>query len=65
MKLKLGATKTLFQELFVEQSNRLERYGMMEVDAYLPPVAGGLLFMTTLAARITKPIASFRNLPHP
>ncbi|CAH1639911.1 unnamed protein product [Spodoptera littoralis] len=53
------------EELFNEQSNRLEKYGMMEVDAYLPPIAGGLLFMTTLAARITKPIASFRNLPHP
>ncbi|XP_038207715.1 dynein beta chain, ciliary [Zerene cesonia] len=25
----------------------------------------GLLYMTMLAARITKPIASFRNLPHP
>ncbi|KAJ8736094.1 hypothetical protein PYW08_006750 [Mythimna loreyi] len=53
------------EELFIEQSNRLEKYGMMEVDAYLPPVAGGLLYMSTLAARITKPIASFRNLPHP
>ncbi|CAG9135931.1 unnamed protein product [Plutella xylostella] len=53
------------EELFREQSHRLEKYGHMEVDAYLNPVAGGLLFMTTLAARITKPIVSFRNLPHP
>ncbi|CAH0405196.1 unnamed protein product [Chilo suppressalis] len=53
------------EELFTEQTQRLHKYGIMEIDAFLPPVAGGLLFMTTLAARITKPVASFRNLPHP
>ncbi|XP_049878702.1 dynein beta chain, ciliary [Pectinophora gossypiella] len=53
------------EELFAEQTHRLEKYGHMEVDAFLPPIAGGLLFMTTLASRISKPIASFRNLPHP
>ncbi|KAI8438867.1 hypothetical protein MSG28_011209 [Choristoneura fumiferana] len=53
------------EDLFKEQSHRLHKYGHMEVDTYLPPVAGGLLYMSTLAARITKPIACFRNLPHP
>ncbi|XP_028172090.1 dynein beta chain, ciliary-like [Ostrinia furnacalis] len=53
------------EELFTEQTQRLERYGVMEIDAFMPPVAGGLLFMSTLAARITKPVVSFRNLPHP
>ncbi|KAI5645013.1 dynein heavy chain and region d6 of dynein motor domain-containing protein [Phthorimaea operculella] len=53
------------EELFAEQTHRLEKYGHMEIDTYLPPIAGGLLFMTTLAERITKPIACFRNLPHP
>ncbi|CAH2050780.1 unnamed protein product, partial [Iphiclides podalirius] len=52
-------------DLFTEQSNRLQKYGHMEVDAFMPPIAGGLLFMNMLAARITKPVASFRNLPHP
>lgn len=53
------------QDLFNEQSNRFYKYGFMEVDTFFPPVAGGLLYMTMLATRITKPVASFRNLPHP
>ncbi|VVC95211.1 unnamed protein product, partial [Leptidea sinapis] len=52
-------------ELFNEQSHRQEKYGHMEIDAFFPPVAGGLLYMTMLAARISKPVASFRSLPHP
>ncbi|KAL4716849.1 hypothetical protein ACJJTC_012660 [Scirpophaga incertulas] len=53
------------EDLFKTQTDRLQKYGIMEVDAFLPPIAGGLLFMNMLAARITKPVASFRNLPHP
>lgn len=53
------------QDLFTEQSTRFYKYGVMEVDAFFPPIAGGLLYMTTLATRISKPIACFRSLPHP
>ncbi|XP_045488493.1 dynein beta chain, ciliary [Pieris rapae] len=56
---------SICEDLFREQSNRQQKYGHMEVDAYFPPIAGGLLYMTMLATRISKPIASFRNLPHP
>lgn len=59
--------KLLFfeQELFKEQCTRQEKYGHMEIDAFFPPVAGGLLYMSTLAARVTKPVSCFRNIQHP
>nr|XP_026486610.1 dynein beta chain, ciliary [Vanessa tameamea] len=53
------------EELFAEQCHRQQKYGHMEIDAFFPPIAGGLLYMTTLAARITKPVSNFRNLQHP
>ncbi|XP_041975803.1 dynein beta chain, ciliary [Aricia agestis] len=63
--VKLEEEIVICEALFGEQTTRLERYGHMEVDTFLPPVAGGLLYMSMLAARVTKPVASFRNLPHP
>ncbi|XP_063821324.1 dynein beta chain, ciliary-like [Ostrinia nubilalis] len=61
----LDKEMTACETKYNEQLERLENFGIMEIDIYMPPVAGGLAFMSTLAARITKPVVSFRNLPHP
>ncbi|CAG9581722.1 unnamed protein product [Danaus chrysippus] len=53
------------EELFKEQCHRLQKYGHMEIDAFFPPIAGGILYMTTLAMRVTKPVSCFKNLQHP
>ncbi|KAL4716976.1 hypothetical protein ACJJTC_012787 [Scirpophaga incertulas] len=60
----LGKEITTCEELFKSQIERLEKYGIMEVDIFFPPIAGGILFMNMLAARVTKPVESFHNFPH-
>lgn len=51
--------------IFEEQANRLEKFGHIEVDLYMPPTAGGLLFVKAVKERATAPVICFKALQHP
>ncbi|XP_077291064.1 dynein heavy chain at 93AB [Arctopsyche grandis] len=53
------------QIIFEEQVSRLEKFGHLEVDLYIPPTAGGLLFVKAIKERATAPVVFFKALQHP
>lgn len=55
----------IFKNIFDDQVNRLDKFGHMELDIYMPPTAGGLMFIDAVKRRATAPITNFKALQHP
>ncbi|XP_049809049.1 dynein beta chain, ciliary [Schistocerca nitens] len=61
----LDAEVTTSEELYEEQMGQLQRWGFMQVDKCMSPVAGALRWSDMLRKRISAPVNSFVALQHP